>query len=126
MSTINVEADARWTQPFLSAITKYLIKSAKTTLAGDTPDEFLFNVRMNAEATSTRQSAEWGMRALQASFPRLKDRFIYEENGERRIMMKVWLHLCNLRARRVGINQIRSMDLPALEVNVNEQFHDLY
>jgi hypothetical protein len=54
------------------------------------------------------------------------DRFIYEENGERRIMMKVWLHLCNLRARRVGINQIRSMYLLALEVNVNEQFHDLY
>ena len=68
-----------------------------------------------------RQSAEWGMRALQASFPRLKDRFIYEENGERRLMMKMCILLHNLRARRVGINQIRSVYLSALEANANDQ-----
>ena len=105
---------------------EFLIKSAQTTLAGDTPEEFALNVRLNAEATSMRQSAEWGMRALQASFPRLKDRFIYEENGERRIMMKMCLLLYNLRARRVGINQIRSTYLPALDVNVKEQMHAIH
>ena len=35
------------------------------------------NVRQNAQiqkqATAVRQMSEWGMRALQASFPRLKD-----------------------------------------------------
>ena len=104
----------------------FLIKSAQTTLAGDTPDEFAYNVRLNAEATSMRQSAEWGMRALQASFPRLKDRFIYEESGERRIMIKMCLLLYNLRAKRVGINQIRSTYLPALDVNVNEHMHAIH
>ena len=34
---------------------------------------------INREATSMRQSTKWGMRSLQESFPRLKDRFQYEE-----------------------------------------------
>jgi DDE superfamily endonuclease len=74
------------------------------------------------EAKSMRQSAEWGMRSFQSSFPRLKDRFIYEEFGERRIIMKMCLLLYNLRARRVGINQIRNTYMPALNVNANEMF----
>ena len=37
---------------------------------------------LGQQATSCRQAAEWGMRGLQGSFPRLKDRIIYEENGE--------------------------------------------
>lgn len=38
---------------------------------------------MERDATSVLQSADWGMRALQGSFPILKDRMIYEERGER-------------------------------------------
>ena len=37
---------------------------------------------LGQQATSCRQAAEWGMRGLKGSFPRLKDRIIYEENGE--------------------------------------------
>jgi len=88
----------------------YLIKSSQ---------EFAANVQWNAEATSMRQSAEWGMRALQASFPRLMDRFIYEEYGKRRVMFKMIQLLFNLRARRVGINQIRSTYMRALHLNEN-------
>jgi hypothetical protein len=85
--------------------------------------EFSANVQLNAEATSMRQSAEWGMQALQMSFPRLKDRFIYEEYGKRRVMFKMILLLFNLRVRRrVGINQIRSTNMPALHVNANVFF----
>ena len=92
----------------------YLIKSSQ---------EFAANVQLNAEATSMRQSAEWGMQALQMSFPRLKDRFIYEEYGKRRVMFKMILLLFNLRVRRrVGINQIRSTNMPALHVNANVFF----
>ena len=29
------------------------------------------------------QSAEWGMRALQASFPRLKDRLVFEKKWQK-------------------------------------------
>ena len=70
-----------------------------------------------------RQSAEWGMRAFQASFLRLQDRFIFEQNGERRLIVKMCLLLYNLRARRIGINQIRSVYLHSLEhTNVQQLF----
>jgi hypothetical protein len=58
------------------------------------------------EATSARQMAEWGMLIVQASFPRICDWFVYEERGERRIVLKMFVLLYNLRARMVGINQI--------------------
>ena len=63
--------------------------------------------RRKRQATSMRQAAEWGMRAIQSSFPRLKDTFVYEETGERRIVMKMLCLLYNLRARTVGINRRR-------------------
>jgi hypothetical protein len=37
------------------------------------------------DATSMRQSAEWGMRAFQSSMPRIKDRMKFEERGERKV-----------------------------------------
>ena len=64
------------------------------------------NIVVKRAATSMQQSAEWGMRAVQSSFPRLKDTVIYEEHGERRIIFNCFFHLYNLRARLVGINQI--------------------
>jgi hypothetical protein len=42
----------------------------------DTLQEQLDNIELKQAATSLRQSAEWGMRAVQASFPRLKDTFV--------------------------------------------------
>ena len=63
------------------------------------------------------------MRLLQASFPRLKERFIYEEHPQdRKELMKSMLLLYNLRARKVGINQIRNTYLPALDVNVERRY----
>ena len=100
----------------------YLIKPSQTEFGEENCQEFAANVQLNAEATSMRQSADWGMRALQVSFPRLKDRFIYEEYGKRRVMFKMILLLFNLRVRRVGINQIRSTYMPALHVNANVFF----
>ena len=43
----------------------------------DNPDD----LAIQEQAKSMRQSAEWGMRSFQSSFPRVKDRFIYEETG---------------------------------------------
>ena len=57
----------------------FLIKSQQADPDVDDP----VNAAIIMQAKSMRQSAEWGMRSLQASFPRLKDRFIYEEFGER-------------------------------------------
>jgi len=76
---------------------------------------------VNREATAMRQSSEWGMRALQSSFPRLKDRFIYEETGERKIILKMMVLLFNVRSRRAGINQILNTYMPSLERNPNRE-----
>jgi hypothetical protein len=69
-----------------------------------------------------RQSAEWGMRAIQSSFPRLKDTFVYEEAGERRIVMKMICLLYNLCARSVGINQIKNVFMKWLDEDTNTEF----
>jgi hypothetical protein len=66
-------------------------------------------LRKLLEATSLRQAAEWGMRAIQGSMPRLLDAIKYEENGERRIIMKLVPLLYNLRLNRVGLNQLRNV-----------------
>jgi len=60
------------------------------------------------------------MLTMQASFPRVKDRFVYEERGERRIVLKMFVLLYNMRARMVGINQIRNTYMKYLECNANE------
>jgi hypothetical protein len=49
----------------------------------------------------------------------LKDRIIYKEHGERKRMMKMCILFYNLRARKVGINQIRSVYMPALDMDAN-------
>ena len=43
---------------------------------------------LGQQAMSCRQAVEWGMRGLQGLFPRLKDRIVYEEDGERAIILK--------------------------------------
>jgi hypothetical protein len=100
----------------------FLIKSSQMPPGGETRAQYRNNNEINKQATSLRQSAEWGMRALQSSFPRLKDRFVFEKFGERRLILKMMVLIYNLRARRVGINQIRNTFLPALNVNANAAY----
>ena len=111
---------------FSSMNYEFLIKSAQDDLtAGDeflTIDEQIADIAVKREATSMRQCAEWGMRAVQSSFPRLKDTMTYEENGERRIIFDCLFLLFNLRSRLVGINQITSVYLPTLNIDANIEF----
>jgi hypothetical protein len=110
---------------FSTADCDYLIKSSQdylTAAAGLEEEEILADLAIKREATSMRQSAEWGMGTVQASFPRLRDTFIYEEHGERRITLTCLFLLYNCRARLVGINQIRNVYLPNLEEDANLQF----
>jgi hypothetical protein len=60
------------------------------------------------QATLARQTAEWRMRMIQTLFPWIKDQFVYRERGERRICLKMLVLIYNMRARMVGINQIRN------------------
>ena len=82
------------------------------------------NIRENGnvfrDATSVCQMAEWGMRGLQGSFPRLKDRLLYEERGERKIILHLVVLLYNFRASTVGINQIQSSFMPHLQRSANK------
>lgn len=93
----------------------YLIKSAQD----ETGCEGFEAVTRNRQATSLRQSAESGMRALQGSFTRFKDRFYYEQLGERKIILNAAALLFNYRTRLVGLNQLQSTFMPHLSVEAN-------
>ncbi len=56
------------------------------------------------------------------SSSRLKDTFVYEETGERRIVMKMLCLLYNLRVRTVGINQIKNVFMKQLDEDANNEF----
>ena len=75
-----------------------------------------------------RQASEWGIRALQGSFTRLKDRFMYEEKGVREISLELIFRLFNFRTREVGLNQIQSVYACHLDQSANDffniEFHD--
>lgn len=71
------------------------------------------------QATSLRQAAEWGMRAIQSAFARLNDRIHYEENGERRIFLSLVPLLYNFRLSKVGLNQLQNTYVPSWSVDFN-------
>jgi hypothetical protein len=61
---------------------------------------------------SFRQTAEWGMRALQGSFGRLRMPLDINFSEQRQDLLEACVRLNNVRARMVGINQIRSVYMP--------------
>ncbi len=93
----------------------FLIKSLQTAPVD------AWEAVLHREATSMRQASEWRMRALQSSYPRLKDCMIYDETGERRVIMKRMVLLFNLRSRWVRINQVLNTDMPSLERDAKEE-----
>ena len=74
------------------------------------------------DASSMRQSAEWGMRAFQSSMPRIKDRMQFEERGECKVTLTMMVLVYNLRARMVGINQLNSFYAVPLHRDANIDF----
>lgn len=94
----------------------FLIKSSQDPLMAGSNASGVIKFR---QATSARQASEWGMRAFQGTFPRMKDRFIYEEHGERKLMILTTILLFNFRARVVGINQILNTYMPHIGVEAN-------
>ena len=60
---------------------------------------------LNREATSIHQLSERGMRMIQASFLRLKDLLLYEEKGEKFVILRLMLNLFNHQAHVMGQNQ---------------------
>lgn len=65
----------------------------------------------NRELLSYRQTAEWGMRGLQGAFGRLRVPLEIANKEARGDLIEICVRLHNLRAIRVGINQIRTVYL---------------
>jgi len=76
-----------------------------------------------SEATALRQAAEWGMHAIQASFPRMTERIRIEENGERRVFLHLMPLLYNFRLTNVGLNQLQSTHCPGWSVEAEHFIH---
>jgi hypothetical protein len=93
---------------FCSVSKPFIIKSSDNVLTAANAEDLL----LRTQATSLRQAAEWGMRAIQSSFPRLKDRIHYENNGERKIFLSLLPLLYNYRTNLVGLNQIANTYVP--------------
>ncbi len=60
------------------------------------------------------------MLSLQTSFPRIKDQFVYEEQGEQQIVMRLLVLLYKMLARMVGINQIQNTYMRQFNRNANK------
>ncbi len=73
--------------------------------------------RMRHQATFHHQSAEWGMRALQGSFPGLKNCIIYfDDMADRKLFLHLVPMIYNFWTEFVGLNQIRSTFYPNFEL----------
>lgn len=66
---------------------------------------------------SYRQTAEWGNRSLQGSFGRLRVPLEIKHTARRANLLETVTRLHNLRARRVGLNQIRTVYMKEWQVN---------
>lgn len=71
-------------------------------------------VRQN-QATSLRQSGEWGTRSFQGSFPRVNDPLRFEENGERKLILRLYVYMSILRTRFVKLNQTQNVYVGSLQ-----------
>lgn len=66
----------------------------------------------DSQLLSYRQAAEWGMRAIQGSFGRLRIPLDINHAARRGDLLEVIMRLYQIRARRVVINQIRTVYMP--------------
>mmetsp|Transcript_26532 Transcript_26532/g.41156 ORF Transcript_26532/g.41156 Transcript_26532/m.41156 type:complete len:394 (-) Transcript_26532:56-1237(-) len=91
---------------FCTANNPCLIKSSQTDPTG------AHELLTNNEATSLRQSSEWGMRIMQATNPKLKDRLPFNEFASRSDILTLAVYLFNFRTEHVGHNQITNVFMP--------------
>ncbi len=89
----------------------FLIKSGKHKLGESTLAR-----TVRRQATTLRQSAEWGMRAVQGSFTHLKERLLFSENmADRKVFLHLIPMLLNFRTGKVGLNQLAPTFYPTFD-----------
>ena len=90
---------------------------------GYTKSEYMFDANSCGIFSALHeQSAEWRMRAFQSSMPRVKVRMKFKTHGERKVTLTMMILLYNLRARMIGINQLRSFYMGALYHDASIEF----
>jgi hypothetical protein len=101
----------------------FLIKSGIEKV-GETPT----NRTLRIQATPLRQSAEWSMRAIQGSFPGLKDTLLFsEEMTDCKVLLNLIPMLLNFRMWHVGLNQLTAIYYPTFHLvgdDVLEMFNN--
>ena len=80
-------------------------------------------LRISNIYTSLRQASEWGMRALQGTFPRCKKRLPGNANKRKKVIQLIVL-IHNFRTELVGLNQISTVFDPEYERTVNLSNYD--
>ncbi|KAG9087331.1 hypothetical protein FRC07_012847 [Ceratobasidium sp. 392] len=78
------------------------------------------------EITSARQAVEWGMRAIQGSFGRLRMPLDANDHKARATLIEVCFRLHNIRATCIGINQIRNVYMPAWTGGLDNFLEKMY
>lgn len=76
------------------------------------PVDLYEKVAFSNELIAFRQTAEWGMRAIQGSFGRLRIPLDVNDDSGRANLMETCFRLHNLRTRRIGFNQIQTVYVP--------------
>lgn len=73
------------------------------------PAEHALVIKRNTQHVSVRQPAEWGMRALQGSFGRLRVPMPCDDKEYRKYLLEACSRVHQLRVRLLGINQIKTV-----------------
>jgi hypothetical protein len=81
-------------------------------------------VNFNRALLSYRQTAEWGMRALQGAYGRLRVPLDANNSEIRLRILESCVRLHNLRTTRIGINQICTVYMPEWETTEDDRFWD--
>lgn len=84
----------------------------------------------NRQLVCCRQAAEWGMRAIQGTFGRIRLPMDANDAPHRSQVLEVIVRLHNVRNRLVGVNQIRNVYAPiwaedAEEVQIWDSFEEM-
>lgn len=85
------------------------------------PEEQEQLLRYNRQLLSFRQTAEWGMRALQGSFGRLRVPLDITSESARVRLLETCVRLHNVRTVCVGVNQIRNVYVPTWKAAEDER-----
>ena len=80
-------------------------------------------LKLHNRYVSLRQASEWGMRALQGSFARLKSRMT-SDKPKRFLLIYSIVLLHNFRTTHVGLNQIATVFNPHYEQTINIEGYD--